>query len=46
MPDSIIAVLTIYVRKEEEKVYNALMLEDLSVAELKSAVSLQSVFLL
>ena len=31
--------MTIYVRKEEEKVYNALMLENLTVDDLKEAVS-------
>ena len=31
--------MTIYVRKEEEKVYNALMLENLTLKDLKDAVS-------
>eukprot|EP00118_Oscarella_pearsei_P016403 m.155984 g.155984 ORF g.155984 m.155984 type:complete len:565 (+) comp38684_c0_seq2:73-1767(+) len=32
-------VVTVYVRKEEEKVYNALMLDTLTVADFKTAVS-------
>ena len=32
--------MTIYVRKEEEKVYNALMLENLTLKDLKEAVSI------
>ena len=31
--------MTVYVRKEEEKVYNALMLENLTMNDLKEAVS-------
>ena len=33
-----ISAVTIYVRKEEEKVYNALMLENLTMTDLKDAV--------
>ena len=35
--------MTIYVKKEEEKVYNALMLDNLSVPDLVHAVSLKAV---
>lgn len=31
--------MTIYVRKEEEKAYNALMLDNLTLEELKESVS-------
>ena len=37
--DHFLAV-TVYVRKEEEKVYNALMLENLAIKDLKEAVSI------
>ena len=35
--------VTVYVRKEEEKVYNALMLENLAIKDLKEAVSIRFV---
>lgn len=43
--DFLIAV-TIYVKKEEEKVYNALMLDSLTVGDMVEAVSDFSYFLL
>ena len=36
--------MTIYVKKEEEKVYNALMLDSLGVSELSEAVSISFYF--
>ena len=36
--DSIAAVITVYVRKEEEKVYNALILDSLTVHDFKLQV--------
>lgn len=36
--------VTIYVKKEEEKVYNALMLDSFGVVDLREAVSVHEVF--